>query len=113
MIKIFNILISSNHKYIQTLLISEGICELYKSFLENEPSNDEIEIMINNFLSMVKYSENFMKEKNGDNMNHNSLLIHLEKIGVFEVVNNLKSRNELSNKVISAINEFCSLIKHK
>lgn len=113
MIKIFNILISSNHKYIQTLLISEGICELYKSFLENEPSNDEIEIMINNFLSMVKYSENFMKEKNGDNMDHNSLLIHLEKIGVFEVVNNLKSRNELSNKVISAINEFCSLINHK
>ena len=113
MIKIFNILISSNHKYIQTLLISEGICELYKSFLQNEPTNDDIEIMINNFISMVNYSENFMKDNSGKNMNNNLLLIHLEKIGVFEVVNNLKSNNELSNEAISAINEFCSLFNQK
>ena len=32
-IKIFNVLISSNHKYIPTLLISEGICELYKNII--------------------------------------------------------------------------------
>ena len=112
-IKIFNVLILSNHKYIQTLLISEGICELYKDILQNEPSNDDIEIIVNNFISMVKSTENFMNEKNGENNSINLLLMHLEKIGVSEVLNNLKGRNDLSDASISAINEISSLFNHK
>ena len=112
-IKIFNVLILSNHKYIQTLLISEGICELYKGILQNEPSNDDIEIIVNNFISMVKSTENFMNEKNGENNSINLLLMHLEKIGVSEVLNNLKGRNDLSDASISAINEISSLFNHK
>ena len=108
-IKIFNVLISSNHKYIQTLLISEGICELYKKILENEPNDEDIEIIINNFISMVNYSDNFMKEKNGEKNDINLLLMHLEKIGVSEVINQLKSRNDLSESSLSAINEISSL----
>ena len=112
-IKIFNVLILSNHRYIQTLLISEGICELYKGILQNEPSNDDIEIIVNNFISMVKSTENFMNEKNGENNSINLLLMHLEKIGVSEVLNNLKGRNDLSDASISAINEISSLFNHK
>ena len=112
-IKIFNVLILSNHKYIQTLLISEGICELYKDILQNEPSNDDIEIIVNNFISMVKSTENFMNEKNGENNSINLLLMHLEKIGVSEVLNNLKGRNDLSDASISAINDISSLFNHK
>lgn len=104
--KIFNQLIQSNHKYIQTLLISEGICEWYKSILENEPNLENIKMIIGNFLTMVEYSGNLIKESK-----NNLLLIHLEKIGILEVVNNLKSKEELSEEIISLINEFCSLFK--
>lgn len=112
-IKIFNVLIMSNQKYIQTLLITEGICELYKSILENEPNNEDIEIIVNDFIAMVNSTENFMKENNGENSSINLLLMHLEKIGVSEVLNNLKSRNDLSEHSISAINEISSLFNHK
>lgn len=104
--KIFNQLIQSNHKYIQTLLISEGICEWYKSILEEEPNLENIKMIIGNFITMVEYSGNLIKESK-----NNLLLIHLEKIGILEVVNNLKSKEELSEEIISLINEFCSLFK--
>lgn len=106
--KIFNVLIQSNHKYIQTLLISEGICEWYKTILEDEPNLENIKMIIGNLITMVKYSGNLTKENECKN---NLLLIHLEKIGILEVVNNLKSKEELSEEIISLINEFCSLFK--
>ena len=111
-IKIFNVLISSNHRYIRTLLISEGICELYKNILENEPNSDDIETIIKNLISMVNYSEKFAKENSRETGNFNLILMHLEKIGVNEVLNNLKSRNDLSDASISAINEISSLFNH-
>lgn len=106
--KIFNVLIQSNHKYIQTLLISEGICEWYKTILEDEPNLENIKMIIGNLITMVKYSGNLTKENECKN---NLLLIHLEKIGILEVVNSLKSKEELSEEIISLINEFCSLFK--
>ena len=106
--KMFNVLIQSNHKYIQTLLISEGICEWYKTILEDEPNLENIKMIIGNLITMVKYSGNLTKENECKN---NLLLIHLEKIGILEVVNNLKSKEELSEEIISLINEFCSLFK--
>ena len=108
MIKIFNILIQSNHKYIQTLLISEGICEWYKSILEDEPNKENIAIIISNFMTMVQYSSNLIDDKSNKN---NLLLIHLEKIGISEIVTNLKSRNDLSNDEIEILNEFSNLFK--
>ena len=108
MIKIFNILIQSNHKYIQTLLISEGICEWYNSILEDEPNNENVRMIITNFITMVKYSANLVKD---DNCKNNLLLIHLEKIGLLETVNNLKSRSDLSDDVMALINEFSYLFK--
>ena len=111
-IKIFNVLISSNHKYIRTLLISEGICELYKNILENEPNNENVEIIIKNLISMVNYSDKFGKENSNETGNLNLILMHLEKIGVYEILNNLKSRNDLSDASISAINEISSLLCH-
>lgn len=108
MIKIFNILIQSNHKYIQTLLISEGICEWYKTILEDAPNGDNITMIITNFITMVKYSANLVKD---DNNKNNLLLIHLEKIGILELVNSLKSRNDLSEEVLTLLNEFSQLFK--
>lgn len=111
-IKIFNVLISSNHKYIPTLLISEGICELYKNILENEPNSDDVATIINNLISMVNYTNNFVTEKSEGKDGVNLVLMHLEKIGFYEVLNNLKSRNDLSDDSISAINEISSLFNH-
>ena len=108
MIKIFNILIQSNHKYIQTLLISEGICEWYKTILEDAPNGENIFMIITNFITMVKYSANLVKD---DNNKNNLLLIHLEKIGILEVVNSLKSRDDLSEEVLTLLNEFSQLFK--
>lgn len=108
MIKIFNILIQSNHKYIHTLLISEGICEWYKKILEDAPNITNIEIIMTNLITMVKYSAHLV---NDDNNKNNLLLIHLEKIGILEVVNSLKGRNDLSEDVMALINEFSLLFK--
>ena len=106
MIKIFNILIQTNQKYIQTLLISEGICEWYKNILENEPSKENIKMIISNFITMVQYSRNLVDDKSNKN---NLLLIHLEKIGIAEVVNNLKNRTDLSDEEMLMINDFSNL----
>ena len=106
--KIFDVLIKSNHKYIQTLLISEGICEWYKSILEDEPNLENIKMIIGDLITMIRYSGTLIKENECKN---NLLLIHLEKIGILEAVNNLKSKEELSEEIISIINEFCSLFK--
>ena len=106
--KIFDMLIHSNHKYIQTLLISEGICEWYKSILEDEPNLENIKMIIGDLITMIRYSGTLIKENECKN---NLLLIHLEKIGILEAVNNLKSKEELSEEIISIINEFCSLFK--
>jgi hypothetical protein len=108
MIKIFNVLIQSNHKYIQTLLISEGICEWYKTILEDAPNGENISIIITNFITMVKYSANLVKDDGGEN---NLLLIHFEKIGILELVNSLKSRTDLSEEVLALLNEFSQLFK--
>ena len=108
MVKIFNTLIQSNHKYIQTLLISEGICEWYKEILIEAPNKEIIEMIITNFLTMAKYSANLVKD---DNNKNNLLLIHLEKIGILEIVNNFKSRNDFSNEFMGMINEFTHLFK--
>ena len=81
--------------------------------MENGPNNEDIEIIVNNFITMVNSTENFMKENNGENSSINLLLMHLEKIGISEVLNNLKSRNDLSEASISAINEISSLFNHK
>ena len=108
MIKIFNVLIQSNHKYIQTLLISEGICEWYKSILEDEPKKENVEMIMKDFITMVNYFANLAKD---DNCKNNILLIHLEKIGLLEVVNNLKSKNDLPDEVMALVNEFSNLFK--
>ena len=108
MTKIFNVLIKSNHKYIQTLLISEGICEWYKTILKDAPSIENIEMIITDFMTMVKCSANLVKD---DISKNNLLLIHLEKIGILELVMNLKSRNDLSDEVMTLLNDFCNLFK--
>ena len=103
MINIFHILIQSNHKYIQTLLISEGICEWYKSILEDTPSSDNIEMIISDFITMKKYSANLVKD---DNNKNNLLLIHLEKIGILELSISLKGRSDIPDEILEYINEF-------
>ena len=108
MIKIFYILIQSNHKFIQTFLISEGICEWYKTILKDDPTAENIEMIITNFITMVKFSANLVKD---DNNKNNLLLIHLEKIGILELIMTLKSRNDLSDEVMTLLNDFCSLFK--
>lgn len=65
-------------------------------------------MIITNFITMVEYSGNLVK----DNINNNNLLlIHLEKIGILEAVDNLKGRKDLNEEVMSIINEFCALFK--
>ena len=106
MIKIFNVLIQSNHKYIQTLLISEGICEWFKEILLDAPNEENIKNIIINLLTMVKYSANLAKD---DDCKKNLLLIHLEKIGILGIINNLNSGNK---EIGAMINEFSELFKN-
>ena len=69
---------------------------------------ENIKIIIGDLITMVRYSGTLIKENECKN---NLLFIHLEKIGILEAVNNLKSKEELSEEIISIINDFYSLFK--
>ena len=55
---------------------------------------------------MVKYSANLAKD---DDCKKNLLLIHLEKIGILGIINNLNSGNK---EIGAMINEFSELFKN-
>lgn len=104
LIKIFNVLIVSNHKYVQTLLVSEGICEWYKEILKDELNKDNVNIIIQNLISLIQNSSKLVKEEK-----RNLLLIHLVKIGMNEIVNNLKfNLDDETNSKIEELNKYLS-----
>ena len=104
LIKIFNVLIVSNHKYVQTLLVSEGICEWYKEILKDELNKDNVNIIIQNLISLIQNSSKLVKEEK-----RNLLLIHLVKIGMNEIINNLKfNLDDETNSKIEELNKYLS-----
>ena len=104
LVDIFDLIINSKLNFVQTKLISEGICEFYKNILENNSDEDLIKMIIIDFVIMINYNQSL----NNVDSKSNIIILHLEKIGVLDIVNNLKGRQDLSEEVYGIINEFIS-----
>ena len=91
-----------NFRYVKTLLISEGICEFFKKILVDEKclNQDLIKNIFIDILVLIKYYEEF-----DENKNNNIFLLHLQKIGMNEVINNYKGKINYSNELFSIISE--------
>ena len=62
-----------------------------------------IEIIVKNFICMFNYNQKLINDKN------NIIILHLEKIGVQDLINNFKGREDLNDEVMELINKFLAL----
>ncbi len=98
-----------NFPFIKTLLISEGICTFYKNLLldENVLNQDLIKNIFIDILALIEFFDNFE-----DNKNNNIVLLHFQLIGMNDIIENYKSKINLSNELMYMISDiFDKLIK--
>lgn len=91
-----------NFPYIKTLLVSEGICTFYKNLLtdENILNQDLIKIIFIDILALIVFFGNF-----DDNKNNNIILLHFQLIGMNDIIENYKSKINLSNELMNIISD--------
>mgnify|MGYP002624918240 CR=1 FL=1 len=91
-----------NFPYIKTLLISEGICQFYKNLLldENSLNQDLIQNIFIDILTLIEFYGNFE-----DNKNNNIILLHFQIIGMNDIIENYKSKINLSNELMNIISD--------
>ena len=91
-----------NFPYIKTLLVSEGICTFYKNLLtdENILNQDLIKIIFIDILALIEFFGNF-----DDNKNNNIILLHFQLIGMNDIIENYKSKINLSNELMNIISD--------
>jgi uncharacterized protein YsxB (DUF464 family) len=91
-----------NFPYIKTLLISEGICTFYKNLLseENALNQDLIKNIFIDILALIEFFENFE-----DNKKNNIILLHFQLIGMNDIIENYKSKINLSNELMNIISD--------
>ena len=106
LVNIFDLIITSQEKFIHTKLICDGVCEFYKEILKDNPTMENIEIIIKNFICMFNYNQKLINDKN------NIIILHLEKIGVHDIINNFKGREDLSDEAMELINEILALFQN-
>ena len=98
-----------NFPIIKTLIISEGICTFYKNLLldENVLNQDLIKNIFIDILALIEFFDNFE-----DNKNNNIVLLHFQLIGMNDIIENYKSKINLSNELMYMISDiFDKLIK--
>jgi uncharacterized protein YsxB (DUF464 family) len=91
-----------NFPYIKTLLISEGICTFYKNLLseKNALNQDLIKNIFIDILALIEFFENFE-----DNKKNNIILLHFQLIGMNDIIENYKSKINLSNELMNIISD--------
>ena len=90
-----------NFSYVKTFLLSEGICEFFKKLLLDEKLNqDLIKNIFLDILALIEYYNDYIEILNG-----NIVLLHFQKIGMNDVINNYKSKINYSNELINIILE--------
>jgi len=91
-----------NFPYIKTLLISEGICTFYKKLLsdENTLNQDLIKNIFIDILALIEFFGNFENNKN-----NNIILLHFQLIGMNDIIENYKSKINLSNELMNIISD--------
>ena len=83
-------------------MVSEGICTFYKNLLtdENILNQDLIKIVFIDILALIEFFGNF-----DDNKNNNIILLHFQLIGMNDIIENYKSKINLSNELMNIISD--------
>lgn len=101
-----------NFPYIKTLLLSEGILEFFKKILidEHKPLNkDMIKNIFIDILVLIEYFEDFTDDKKD-----NIVLLHMETIGMNEIINNYISKINLDDDIINILKDISNrLVKEE
>ena len=107
-IKIFDLIIESKAEYVHSLLLTEGIYDLYKNILNNSKDNNLLSIIFKDLSIMIERGKD-IKTSNGINLVSN----HFMKNGILDLINNIKGRSDLNNEIIFLLDEIPKLLEEK
>lgn len=107
-IEIFDLIIQSKAEYVHSLLLTEGIYELYKNILNDNNNNKILLIILKDFSIMIERGKS-IKTSNGINYVSN----HFIKKGIFDLINNIKSRTDLNEQITYLLDEIPKLLEEK
>ena len=107
-IEIFDLIIESKAEYVHSLLLTEGIYDLYKNILFNNKDNQILLIILKDFSIMIQRGKN-IKTSTGINFVSN----HFIQKGILDLINNIKSRTDLDNQINYLLDEIPKLLEEK
>ena len=107
-IEIFDLIIQSKTEFVHSLLLSEGIYELYINILNNSKDNNILLIILKDFSIMIERGKS-IKTSKGINI----VARHFMKNGILDLINNIKSRMDLNNQITVLLDEIPKLLEEK
>ena len=107
-IEIFDLIIESKAEYVHSLLLTEGIYDLYRNILLNNKDNKILLIILKDFSIMIQRGKN-IKTSTGINFVSN----HFIQKGILDLINNIKSRTDLDNQINYLLDEIPKLLEEK
>ncbi len=107
-IEIFDLIIQSKTEYVHSLLLTEGIYDLYKNILINSEDNNLLLMILKDISIMIERGKSF-RTSNGINIVSNHFIVK----GILDLINNIKSRKNIDNKIILILDEMPILLNEK
>ena len=104
--EIFDLIIKSKTEFVHSLLLTEGIYDLYKNILLNNANNELIALLLNDIIIMIEKGKE-IKTSSGINIVSN----HFIKNGIFDLIENIKGRNNINEKINYLLDEITNLLK--
>ena len=92
--EIFDLIIKSKTDFVHSLLLTEGIYDLYKNILFNCNHYNLLELILNDIAIMIERGKS-IKTSSGINIVSN----HFIKNGIYDLIDNIKSRMDFNEKI--------------
>ena len=105
-LEIFDLIIKSKTEFVHSLLLTEGIYDLYKKILFSNGNNELIALILNDIVIMIEKGKG-IKTSSGINIVSN----HFIKNGIFDLIENIKVRNNINEKINYLLDEITNLLK--
>ena len=105
-LEIFDLIIKSKTEFVHSLLLTEGIYDLYKNILFNNTNNELIALILDDIAIMIEKGKS-IKTSSGINIVSN----HFIKNGIFDLIENIKGRNDINEKINYLLDEITNLLK--
>ena len=107
-IEIFDLIIESKNEYVHSLLLTEGIYDLFKNILINNKDKKILLIILKDFSIMIQRGKN-IHTSTGINYVSN----HFIQKGILDLINNIKSRTDLDNQINYLLDEIPKILEEK